>query len=78
MNSEKCGAHFIRAVVLEELVWAHIKMVISCVTCHEGYFRTVMERRLKLNSEDAAQVRKKRLKKAENWIKCSFASTRAM
>ena len=69
MNSEKCGAHFIRAVVLEELVWAHIKMVISCVTCHEDYFRTVMERRLKLNQEDTAQVRKKRLKKAEKRIK---------
>ncbi len=69
MNSEKCGAHFIRAVVLEELVWAHIKMVISCITCHESYFRSIMEQRLKLNSEDAAQLRKKRLSRAEKRIK---------
>ena len=69
MNSEKCGAHFIRAVVLEELVWAHLRLVISCVTSHEDHFRTVMERRLRLNSEDTAQVRKKRLKKAEKRIK---------
>lgn len=69
MHSEKCGAHFIRAMVLEELVWAHIKMVISCVTCHESYFRSIMEQRLKLNSEDAAQLRKKRLSRAEKRIK---------
>ena len=69
MYGEKCGAHFIRAVVLEELVWAHIKMIISYVTCHEAHFRTVMERRMKLNSEDAVHLRKKRLKKAEKRIK---------
>ena len=69
MNGEKCGAHFIRAMVLEELVWAHIKMVISYVTCHESHFRTVMEHRLKLNTEDAIQVRKKRLKCAEKRVK---------
>ena len=69
MYGEKCGAHFIRAVVLEELVWAHIKMIISYVTCHEAHFRAVMEQRMKLTSEDAVQLRKKRLKKAEKRIK---------
>lgn len=55
MNSEKCGAHFIRAVVLEELVWAHIKMVISCITCHESYFRSIMEQRLMKSEAEALQ-----------------------
>lgn len=65
----KCSAHYIRAVVLEEVVWAHIKTVISYVTCHEVHFRAVMERRMKLNSEDAVQVWKKHLKKAEQRIR---------
>lgn len=69
MHSEKCGAHFIRAVVLEELVWAHIKTVISYVTCHEAHFRVVMERQMKLNAEDSVQLRKKRLNKVEKRIK---------
>lgn len=69
MHGDKCGAHFIRAVVLEELVWAHIKMVISYVTCHEAHFRAVMERRMKLNAEDSVQLRKKRLNKVEKRIK---------
>lgn len=65
----KCSAHYIRAVVLEEVVWAHIKTVISYVTCHEAHFRTVMERRMKLNAEDSMQTRKKQLNKAEKRIK---------
>jgi len=65
----KCSAHYIRAVVLEEVVWAHIKAVISYVTCHEAHFRAVMERRMKLNAEDSVQLRKKRLNKAEKRIK---------
>lgn len=39
------------------------------VTCHEVHFRAVMERRMKLNSEDAVQVWKKHLKKAEQRIR---------
>ena len=65
----KCSAHYIRAVVLEEVVWAHIKTVISYVTCYESHFRAVMERRLKLNTEDAIQARKKRLKHMEKRVK---------
>lgn len=65
----KCSAHYIRAVVLEEVVWAHLRTVISYVTCYESHFRAVMERRLKLNTEDAVQARKKRLKRAEKRVK---------
>ena len=61
----KCSAHYIRAVVLEEVVWAHVRTVISYITCYESHFRAVMEQRLKLNTEDAIQVRKKRLKRME-------------
>lgn len=65
----KCSAHYIRAIVLEELVWSHARTVVSYVTCHESHFRAIMERRLKLNTEDAIQVRKKRLKRVEKRVK---------
>lgn len=49
-NTGTCSAHFIRAVVLEELVWMHMKTVISYATRHEAHFRAVMEHRLRLSS----------------------------
>ena len=64
-NTGTCSAHFIRAVVLEELVWMHMKTVISYVTRHESHFRTDMEHRLRLSSEEAVRGYKKRLAQAE-------------
>ena len=64
-NTGTCSAHFIRAVVLEELVWMHMKTVISYVTRHEAHFRAVMEHRLRLSSEEAVRGYKKRLAQAE-------------
>lgn len=37
-NTGSCSAHFIRAVVLEDLVWMHMKTMISYVTRHEAIF----------------------------------------
>ena len=67
-NTGSCSAHFIRAVVLEELVWMHMKTVISYVTRHEAHFRAVMEHRLRLSSEGAVRGHKKRLAQAEKRI----------
>ena len=64
-NTGSCSAHYIRAVVLEDLVWMHIKAVISYVTRHESYFRTVMEHKLRLSSEEAIRANKKRLAQAD-------------
>ena len=64
-NTGTCSAHFIRAVVLEELVWMHMKTVISYVTRHKAHFRAVMEHRLRLSSEEAVRGHKKRLAQAE-------------
>ncbi len=64
----RCSAHYIRAIVLEEVVWAHVRTVISYVTCYESHFRAIMERQLKLNVEDTIQTRKKRLKRVEKRI----------
>ena len=64
-NTGSCSAHYIRAVVLEDLVWMHMKAVISYVTRHESYFRAVMEHRLRLSSEEAIRANKKRLAQAD-------------
>ena len=63
--TDKCSAHYIRAVVLEDMVWRHMQMVISYVANHEAYFRAVMGDKLKLASDEAIRVNKKKLAKAE-------------
>ena len=64
-NTGSCSAHFIRAVVLEELVWMHMRTVISYVSRYEDHFRAVMEQKLRLSSEAAIRGHKKRLAQAE-------------
>ena len=64
-NTGSCSAHFIRAVVLEELVWMHMKAVIFYVTRYEKHFRTVMEQRLRMSSEEAIRGYKTQLAQAE-------------
>ena len=65
IHKEECSGHYIRAVVLEEMVWRHMKMVISYVTTHEAHFREIMGQKLKLASDEAIRVGKKKLTKAE-------------
>ena len=67
-NTGSCSAHFIRAVVLEELVWMHMRTVISYVSRYEDHFRAVMEQKLRLSSEAAIRGHKKRLAQAEKRI----------
>ena len=64
-NTGSCSAHFIRAVVLEELVWMHMKAVISYVTQYEEHFRAVMEHKLLLSSEEKICASVKRLEQAQ-------------
>ena len=64
-NTGSCSAHFIRAVALEELVWMHMRTVISYVSRYEDHFRAVMEQKLRLSSEAAIRGHKKRLAQAE-------------
>ena len=64
-NTGSCSAHFIRAGVLEELVWMHMKAVIFYVTRYEKHFRTVMEQRLRMSSEEAIRGYKTQFAQAE-------------
>ena len=67
-NKDKCSGHYIRAVVLEDLVWNHMKEVISYVTRYEAHFRVEMEQKLRLQNEETIRVYKKRLAQAEKRI----------
>ena len=55
----------IRAVVLEDLVWMHMKAVIFYVTRYENHFRAVMEHKLLLSSEEKICASVKRLEQAQ-------------
>ena len=59
------SAHFARAIVLKELVWMHMRTMISYVSRYEDHFRAVMEQKLRLSSEAAIRGHKKRLAQAE-------------
>ena len=67
-NKDKCSGHYIRAVVLEQIVWKHIQEVISVVTCYEAYFRSEMEQKLRIQSEESLRLHQKRLVQAEKRI----------
>lgn len=67
-NKDKCSGHYIRAVVLEQIVWKHIQEVISVVTRYEAYFRSEMEQKLRIQSEKSLRLYQKRLAQAEKRI----------
>ena len=67
-NKDKCSGHYIRAVVLEQIVWKHIQEVISVVTRYEAYFRSEMEQKLRIQSEESLRLSQKRLAQAEKRI----------
>ena len=60
-NGDLCSSHYIRAVVLEELVLLHMEAVLSYVTRYEAHFRAAMEERLKLSTSEAIRARRKKL-----------------
>ena len=67
-HKEDCKTHFIRAVVLEDLVWMHMKTVISYILRYEAHFREMLQMRMRLESEEKIRVWKQQLTKAENRI----------
>lgn len=67
-DKDKCSGHYIRAVVLEDVVWKHMREVISYVSRYEAYFRAEMEQKLRLQGEETIRVYRKRLAQAEKRI----------
>ena len=67
-NTGSCSAHFIRAVVLEQMVWEHMKEVIWYVGHYESHFREIMEVRLQAESMETIRLKRKQLEKDEKRI----------
>ena len=67
-NKEKCKGHYIRAVVLEEVVLAHVQMVTSYILRFEDYFRQVMTAQKRQASKEAIQIRNRELDRDERRI----------
>ena len=67
-NTGNCSAHFIRAVVLEQMVWEHLKEVVWYVGHYEGHFRSIMEARLQAESREVLRSKHNQLDKDEKRI----------
>lgn len=66
---ETCGSHFIRAVILEEGVLAHLKMVIEFIELYEDTFREIMGLQHKAIIKKELTLKRKTITKSENRIK---------
>ena len=64
-GKEACDTHFIRAVVLEEGVLQHMRLVISCVSCYEDVFREAVGARRSAEAKKELAAKRKALQKAE-------------
>lgn len=65
---EVCSTHFIRAVVLEMGVLAHMRLVISCVAGHEEQFRRAMGAKHKSEAKRELAAKCKQYTQAERRI----------
>ena len=67
-DHQECKTHFIRAEILEELVWRHLKEVISYVYYHEAFFREYMKQATEIVSKQELKLLQNQLVQAENRI----------
>ena len=64
-----CTAHYLRAIVLERLVWHYTQRVIELVLRYEAHFRAIIEQKLQTESAAILKAKRKQLEKAEKRIK---------
>lgn len=67
-GKDVCGTHFIRAVVLEEGVLQHMRLVISCVANHEEQFRRALGAKQKAEAKKELATKRRQLIQAERRI----------
>ena len=63
-----CSTHFIRAVVLEQGVLAHMRLTIACVANHEEQFRKAMGAKQKAEAKKELAAKRRQLTQAERQI----------
>nr|WP_278937272.1 DUF4368 domain-containing protein [Phascolarctobacterium faecium] len=67
-GKEVCSTHFIRAVVLEQGVLAHMRLTIACVANHEEQFRKAMGAKQKAEAKKELAAKRRQLTQAERRI----------
>ena len=67
-GKEVCPTHFIRAVVLEQGVLAHMRLVIACASTHEERFRAAMGAKQKAEAKKELAAKRRQLTQAEQRI----------
>ena len=63
-----CSTHFIRAVVLEQGVLAHMRLTIACVANHEEQFRKAMGAKQKAEAKKELAAKRRQLTQGERRI----------
>ena len=67
-GKEVCPTHFIRAVMLEQGVLAHMRLVIACVANHEEQFRKAMGAKQKAEAKKELAAKRRQATQAERRI----------
>lgn len=67
-GKEVCATHFIRAVVLEEMVLWHLQYITSFVTAYEDIFRDKMNAKHTADQKTQIALRRKQIAQAERRI----------
>ena len=67
-GADNCPSHFVRAVILEQGVLAHMRLVISCVSNHEERFRQAMGAKHKADTKRELAQKRKQYTQAERRI----------
>lgn len=67
-GKEICSTHFIRAVVLEQGVLAHMRLTIACVANHEEQFQKAMGAKQKAEAKKELAAKRRQLTQAERRI----------
>ncbi|RKI83366.1 DUF4368 domain-containing protein, partial [Parablautia intestinalis] len=67
-GKEVCPTHYIRAVVLEQGVFAHLRLTVACVANHEEQFRKAMGAKQKADAKRELTAKRRQLTQAERRI----------
>ena len=67
-GKEVCPTHFIRAVVLEQGVLAHLRLTIACIANHEEQFRKAMGAKQKADAKRELAAKRRQLTQSERRI----------
>lgn len=78
-DKDECTAHFIRTIVLKEIILGELNKMISFVKENEDEFvQAAMDNSIQKQSSELTKSRKKQRSVSQNWTGCSQGSMRTM